>query len=174
MTGPIIVTALFGPEDFAWLDRLRRTHYPPERNRVSAHLTLFRQLPPSLAGELDRRLKAETEAAAPLASLIGPERFDRGVALQVRSEGLTQLRDRLADALFGLLTAQDVDSWRPHVTIQNKAEPAAARVLHTLLLKERWPRPLTIAGLASWRYRNGLWEPMRRYCFNRSGRSLRN
>ncbi|HEU5286581.1 MAG TPA: 2'-5' RNA ligase family protein, partial [Sphingomicrobium sp.] len=39
-SGALIVTAELGAEDFAWLDALRRRHYPPERNRVPAHLTL--------------------------------------------------------------------------------------------------------------------------------------
>ena len=47
--GPIIVTALFGDGDNGWLQELRLAHYPPERNRVPAHLTMFRQLPPSLS-----------------------------------------------------------------------------------------------------------------------------
>ncbi len=33
MAGALIVTAELGPPDLAWLDRLRRTHYPAERNR---------------------------------------------------------------------------------------------------------------------------------------------
>ncbi|RZL99804.1 MAG: 2'-5' RNA ligase family protein, partial [Sphingomonas sp.] len=45
---PIIVTAVFGAEDFAWADGLRRAHFPPDRNIVPAHLTLFHHLAPSL------------------------------------------------------------------------------------------------------------------------------
>ena len=54
--GPIVVTATFGDGDNGWLQQLRRAHYPAERNQVPAHLTLFRQLPPSLEGELATRL----------------------------------------------------------------------------------------------------------------------
>ena len=53
----MIVTATFGDGDNGWLQELRRAHYPPERNRVPAHLTLFRHLPPSVEGELGRRLE---------------------------------------------------------------------------------------------------------------------
>jgi len=41
MAGPLIVTAELAPEDFAWLDALRRHHFPPERNQLRAHLTMF-------------------------------------------------------------------------------------------------------------------------------------
>ena len=55
---PILVTATFAPGDDGWLQELRRTHYPPALNRVPAHLTLLRLLPPSAEGELCRRLAA--------------------------------------------------------------------------------------------------------------------
>ena len=41
---PLIVSALLGGADFAWLDLLRRAHFPPERNVLAAHLAI-----PSLA-----------------------------------------------------------------------------------------------------------------------------
>ena len=54
---PIIVTALMGGADFAWADGLRRAHFPPERNWLPAHITLFHHLPPSLLDEVAARLK---------------------------------------------------------------------------------------------------------------------
>ena len=71
MSHPLIVTALFGPGDDGWLQELRRVHYPPERNRVPAHLTLFRHLPPSLEAELSARLAAVTATPAPPAEISG-------------------------------------------------------------------------------------------------------
>jgi len=56
LNGALIVAAEFAPADFAWLDRLRRAHFPPERNLLPAHLTLFHALPPSAEAELKRRL----------------------------------------------------------------------------------------------------------------------
>ncbi len=57
MTGaPLIVAAIFGAQDHMYLDGLRRTHFPPERNRLAAHLTLFHHLPPGIGPELKRRL----------------------------------------------------------------------------------------------------------------------
>jgi hypothetical protein len=47
---PIIISALLGPEDFGWLNDLRRAHFPPERNQLDAHLTLFHHLPLHRAG----------------------------------------------------------------------------------------------------------------------------
>ena len=169
MTGaaPVIVAAEFGPADFAWLDRLRRTHFPVERNQLPAHLTLFHHLPPSLLPELDARLKAEVRAMArPEASIGEPMLLGRGVALRVRCATLEALRADLADAFAGMLTPQDEAGWRPHVTIQNKVEPAEARRLHIQLADDfRQPRPLVFVGLATHYYRGGPWEPIARYRF---------
>ncbi|QLC24083.1 2'-5' RNA ligase family protein [Parasphingopyxis algicola] len=171
MTGeaaPIIVSALFGAEDFAWLNGLRRRHFPPERNVIDAHLTLFHHLPPSVSQELKDRLNAETRGSSPpRARLSGLMSLGRGVAFRVESPELEAIRDRLADAFTGLLTPQDQQSWRPHVTIQNKVEPAEAKGLLEQLSRDFAPRPLQIAGLASWYYRGGPWEPLSTHKFAR-------
>src|SRR5689334_975212 len=99
MTHPIIVTALFGDGDNGWLQELRRTHYPPERNRVPAHLSLFRHLPPGAERELTERLKAATAAARPPAAIAGVIDLGEGTALRVDSEALEAIRDELAEAL---------------------------------------------------------------------------
>ncbi len=166
---PIIVAAEFGGADFAWLDGLRRAHFPPERNQIAAHLTLFHHLPPSLIGELDARLRAATQRTSPPAATIEEAMLlGRGVALRVRSAALAQIRDQLADAFDGVLTPQDRAGWRPHVTIQNKVDPAVARRLHASLSGDpSIARPLCIAGLAAHFYRGGPWELIARYRFAR-------
>ena len=163
---PIIVTALLGAADFAWLDGLRRTHFPPERNQLAAHLTLFHHLAPGLLDELGRRLAAETRGrAAPPARLAGLMSLGGGVAFRVESQGLADIRERLADAFHGSLTPQDAAGWRAHVTVQNKVTAAAARETLALLSEDFRPRPLAIGGLATWYYRGGPWEPIARYMF---------
>jgi 2'-5' RNA ligase len=130
---PILVTALFGPGDDGWIQELRRIHYPPERNRVPAHLTLFRQLPPSLEGELTRRLARHAAARPPRAAVAGIMDLGEGTALRIESEDLEDVRRDLAEALHGLLTPQDAGPWSPHVTIQNKVEAREARRLQQRL-----------------------------------------
>jgi 2'-5' RNA ligase len=162
---PIIVTAMLGASDFAWADGLRRRHYPPGLNRVPAHITLFHHLPPSAAEELRAQLKAETRARAPAARLAGLRHLGRGVAYQVDSPELEAIRERLADHFAGLLTPQDMAPWRPHITVQNKVEPKAAKALLAELQAAFAPRPLKIASLASWWYRGGPWEPLSEHRF---------
>ena len=91
--GPIIVTALLGDADFAWADGLRRAHFPAERNRVAAHLTLFHHLAPSLGDELARRLVAETrQEPPPPARIAGVMRLAQGTAFRVDSAELEVIR----------------------------------------------------------------------------------
>lgn len=165
MSAPIIVTALLGASDFAWADGLRRAHFPPDRNQVPAHITLFHHLPPGVADELGDRLKAECRGPAPAARLSGLRHLGRGVAYQLDSPDLAAIRDRLADHFAGLLIPQDQAPWRGHITVQNKVEPAAAKALLTELQQGFTPRPLKIAGLASWWYRGGPWEPLSEHRF---------
>ncbi|HEU4810444.1 MAG TPA: hypothetical protein VFS69_07315 [Sphingomicrobium sp.] len=53
----------------------------------------------------------------------------------------------------------------PHVTIQNKAEPKAARKLVRQMRASFEPRPVEISGLELIRYREGEWEPLARFGF---------
>ncbi|KQM27173.1 MULTISPECIES: 2'-5' RNA ligase family protein [unclassified Sphingomonas] len=163
---PIVVTALFGHEDQAWFDRQRRAYFPAERNVLAAHCTMFHHLAPELGPELKQRLNALTRGvAAPVARVGGLMNLGRGVAYRIESPELESVRAELADAFASMLTPQDRAGWRPHVTIQNKVEPAAARALLAELSAGFSPRPLKIAGLASWWYRGGPWEELSRHKF---------
>ncbi|MES2337607.1 MAG: 2'-5' RNA ligase family protein [Pseudomonadota bacterium] len=156
---PLIVTATFGAQDHAYLDGLRRRHFPPERNQLAAHLTLFHHLPPDIGPELKRRLSDLTrDQPPPRAWIGGVMSLGRGVAFRIESPELEDIRADLAAAFASLLIPQDRAGWRPHVTIQNKVQPAAARTLHDQLADTFQRRALTIAGLASWWYRDGPWE----------------
>lgn len=167
---PIILTAMLGDADFRWADGLRRAHFPVERNKVPAHITLFHHLPPSVEVELLGEMRRLVAGKAPLAMLAGVRNLGSGVAYDVDSPGLLALRAAMADRFHGLLTPQDsVTRPRLHITVQNKVEPAAARTLSAALSKDFRSRPLVIAGLAAWRYRGGPWEAIRTARFRGSG-----
>ncbi|NJM07417.1 2'-5' RNA ligase family protein [Candidatus Gracilibacteria bacterium] len=42
---PLILTVLLDEDTFRRFDGLRRTHFPPQRNLIPAHITLFHALP---------------------------------------------------------------------------------------------------------------------------------
>lgn len=165
MAGALIVTAEFAPSDLAWLERLRRAHYPPDRNLVPAHLTIFHALPPSAESEVRGRLGRVVQAPPPRAAIAGLMDLGGGVAFRVVSPDLDRVREGLASGLHGLLGAQDSGGWRPHVTIQNKVAPRIARALKTSLEQGFTPRPLQIIGLGLHRYLGGGWERLALYRF---------
>ena len=157
---PVIVTAMMGAADQRHFDRLRTTHYPPERNHLPAHITLFHQLPPSCRDELNgliRTIAADTPP--PAATVRDLHSLGRGVAFRIESPELLAIRTRIADRLHGALTAQDRGMPRLHITIQNKVAPEEARVLLAALTGEFRPHRLAIIGLAAHLYRGGPWEP---------------
>jgi 2'-5' RNA ligase len=163
--GPLIVAAEFAPPDLAWLDRQRREHYPPERNQLPAHLTMFHLLPPSALAEVKGRLAALARRPPPPATVAGLMNLGRGVAYRIVSPALEQVRGELAKAFHGMLSAQDQAGWRPHVTIQNKVEPRVARTLYQALARDFEPRPLAINALALHEYRGGPWLGLGRWPF---------
>jgi hypothetical protein len=144
---------------------LRRAHYPHERNRVPAHLTIFHALPPSAESELRTRLARLANGPRPKASIEGLMDLGGGIAFRVVSPDLDRIRDGLCDELHGLLGAQDSGGWRPHITIQNKVAPKVARALIRALEQGFAPRPLAISGLGLHRYLGGPWETIATYAF---------
>ncbi|HVM38650.1 MAG TPA: 2'-5' RNA ligase family protein [Sphingomicrobium sp.] len=161
----LIVTAELAPEDFAWLDGLRRRHFPAERNQLGAHLTMFHALPPSAEAEVRHRLSQLASRPAPRAMIAGLMDLGGGVAYRIVSDELDAIRAELGEAMLGTLGAQDSQGWRPHVTVQNKVAPKVARALLAELERGFTPRPLGIAGLGLNRYLGGPWERLAVYRF---------
>ncbi|MDQ3078682.1 MAG: 2'-5' RNA ligase family protein [Pseudomonadota bacterium] len=169
MAGPLIVTAVLGDRDQALFDRLRTTYFPPERNQLAAHLTMFHAIPHMLEAELRHRLAGLTaELSPPRAMLSGLMNLGGGVAFRIASDDLDAIRAELSDAFRGHLTQQDSHGWRPHITVQNKV--TSSNAIATLADLERGfsQRPLVISGLAYHHYEGGPWRLGRRYPFRRT------
>jgi hypothetical protein len=165
---PLIVTLGLDPAAFARLQAERQAHFPPERNQVPAHLTLFHALPGEEAEAVGRALAAEAAAADPLPLLVAALRFTgRGVAYAVESPALLALRSRLARAFAPWLGAQDRQGWRPHVTVQNKVAPEAARATFGTLQARFAPWEARAEALLLWRYLGGPWEAAGAFPFGR-------
>jgi len=166
MAGPLIVTALMGAADQALFDRLRTTYFPPERNQLDAHLTMFHAIPHMLEDELRHRVGIlAAELAPPRATISGLMNLGGGVAYRIVSDDLDAIRAELADAFRGHLTQQDSHGWRPHITIQNKVTSSSAIATLAELEHSFTSRPLAIVGLAYHHYEGGPWRLGRRYPF---------
>jgi 2'-5' RNA ligase len=166
---PLIITLLLDDAAQQRFDRLRAAHFPAERNHLRAHVTLFHALPgdelPAVRAEL------ATAAARPAfaVAVAGVRFLGRGVAFDLASTELAALRSALATRFEPWLTPQDRQWSRPHVTVQNKVEPAVARALHAELsaaLSAAFvPQTVTARGLALWHYEGGPWAPEAEYPF---------
>ncbi|WP_428493014.1 2'-5' RNA ligase family protein [Rhodopila sp.] len=153
---PRILTATLDHAAQARFDALRSAHFPAHRLVIGAHLTLFHALPADLGLDAVAR---EASAGRTLALLVtGVRLLGRGVAFRLESQPLRQVRARLREVWLDRLTAQDRQPWQPHITIQNKVDPADARALRDGLAAAFKPFAVTATGLALWRYRNGPWQ----------------
>ncbi len=156
---PLILTLRFDDASFARLDALRRAHFPPERNHIPAHLTLFHALPGAEEAAVVTAIATACAGTAPFpARVAGLRPLGRGVALEVEAPALRALRSGLATGWAAWLTPQDAGGFRPHVTIQNKVTPEAARDLLATLRAGFEPWEARGEGLLLWRYRGGPWE----------------
>lgn len=159
---PLVVTLALAPDAQERLDALRRRWFPPARNHLGAHVTLFHALPGRGAEQVGRMLRGAADRKRFDVAVSGVRRLGRGVALDLRSPELGALRagllDAALDAFGGDVTAQDRQGLRAHVTVANKLDAPAARQAYEAVLAgfSPWSAPAT--GLALWRYDGGPWE----------------
>lgn len=163
---PLILTLEIDERSQEKFDRLRKLHFPPERNYLSVHLTLFHKLP----GEREPRISADLQRVCRDRELLtltatGIRNLGRGVAYELSSPELAALRRELAKNWEPWLGAQDRQGCKPHVTVQNKVSPERARALHERLLATFSPFEVGGVGLSLWRYLGGPWEPVGTYRF---------
>ncbi len=162
---PLLITAELPPDVLAWADALRREHYPPERNRLRAHVTLFHALPPSAESEV-RHLLADLAKRAPVEARIGGiMNLGRGTALDVDSPEMVDLHDLIGERMHGLLTPQDDRPLRLHITVQNKVQPAIAKALQAELREGLERRSFSFRGFGLYAWEDGLWRVIADYPF---------
>lgn len=144
-SSPFIVTAELPPEIFRWADGLRRTHFPPERNWLQAHVTLFHSFAPSLRGEVLGLLsQIAASHAAPPARIDGLMNLGNGTALAITSPGLLAIRAGIADHFHGALTAQDQ---HPRACTSRSRTRSSQR--RRGRFRQSWPRRWSSAGSSS-------------------------
>lgn len=170
MPEPLIVTLLLDDADQERFDRLRAEHFPPERNVLKAHVTLFHALPGEHLDAVRADLAAAADRPAFDVAVTGVRSLGRGVAYVLASAEVAAVRDGLASGWAPWLTPQDRQRHSPHVTVQNKVEPAVARALHARLRAQFVPYDVRARGLGLWRYLGGPWEPLGEHAFGPADR----
>ncbi len=155
---PLIVTLKVDSATFGRLDALRRAHFPPALNRLSAHLTLFHHLPGERLAEAVADLTEVCRRSPLRLRVAGLRLLGRGVAFDIDGAALVEVRRELARRWGPWLSAQDRQGFRAHVTVQNKVDPADARRLRDELQAGFAPWDATGEALQLWRYLGGPWE----------------
>jgi 2'-5' RNA ligase len=164
VSAPLVLTLALAGEDAERFDRERRAHFPPERNHLRAHVTLFHALPGELEREVLAAVAQEARRPAFEVAVTSVRLLGRGVAYALESADLAAVHRDLLARFSGLLgealTAQDRQPLSPHVTVANKLLPDRARELHDQLVDTFAPWAVRATGLSLWRYLGGPWEPV--------------
>jgi 2'-5' RNA ligase len=164
---PLILTLTLDEASQAFFDDLRRQHFPAKINYLSAHLTLFHALPGDEQATIAADLAAEAAAqSGPLPlQATGVKFMGRGVMYTLDNPTLPALHKRLQRQWQPWLSPQDQQGLRPHITVQNKVDPAVARRLHEELAASFQPFEALGTGLALWAYQGGPWELLQQFPF---------
>lgn len=157
---PLVLTLALDPGAQQRFDDEREAYFPAGRTAVGAHVTLFHAVP----GRLESVVRAD------LAQVCLRESFSvdvpevmplgRGAAYRLSAPELSDVHAQLRKRWYADLTAQDRQGFRPHVTVQNKADVDTAR--RTVLRLQTQFRPFQVGatGLRLWRYDGGPWTPL--------------
>jgi len=162
----LILTLKLDQTTFEQVNTLRQQYFPPARNIVPAHITLFHALPGDHKGTIAQHLQTQC-AQIPAIDLHLPTlRFlGNGVAIEVEAPALVELRQSFAQTWSDWLTAQDQQKYRPHITLQNKVAAATARQTYEELTQQWQPTRGNAEGVLLWYYRNGPWELAHEFSF---------
>ena len=130
-------------------------------------MTLFHALPGAQEALVRDTLASLTARTQKLPLRLGALRFlGRGVAIEVESAPLIEVRAGLRRVFGAFLTAQDAQGWKhPHVTVQNKVTAPVARQTFERLNREWEGWDGQGEGLLLWYYRGGPWEAAGDYPF---------
>jgi 2'-5' RNA ligase len=163
---PLILTLSLDERSFAFFDEKRRRYFPPDRNFIPAHLTLFHHLPGEHLDNIQQLVEQRCSALScfPL-EVTGLRSLGRGIAYALQSDKLRDLRNALVKEWAQWLTPQDRQKHQPHITVQNNVGPQKARALMMELSGAFLPFEAQAIGLDLWWYRGGPWEHVRTFLF---------
>lgn len=165
-SAPLILTLTLDTASQQYFNKLRQQHFPPTRNFLAAHVTLFHHLPGAEYAAIAEHLARVAAAQVPITLAVTGLRFlGRGVAYNLENAELRGLHRALQTHWQAHLTPQDQQKLNPHVTVQNKVDPAIARALYAELAASFAPFEATGTGLQLWAYRGGPWEALQTFAF---------
>jgi 2'-5' RNA ligase len=156
---PLIVTAHVVDADLAPFAALRAQHFPPDRNFLHAHVTMFHRLPGEHIDAITDVLRMVAASTRQIETTVnGVRHLGFGVAFTIDSAELQATRGQLKSNFSHWLNPQDTQPWRPHITVQNKVSKTAADTLFHELKHDFEPSRLRVVGFDLWAYLGGPWR----------------
>jgi 2'-5' RNA ligase len=161
-----VLTLEMDGDSFGRFNALRQAHYPPERNLVPAHVTLFRKLPDERSREIKELLTLVASRQKPFSVGVREvKEMERGVAIFLDAPQLYALHAMLADEWEPWLDDHERFDFQPHVTIAANVAPGDARRIRNDIAATFRPPRMQGIGLHLWRYRDGPWQHERLFPF---------
>lgn len=155
---PLILTLKINHEAQELFNYLRKKHFPAEKNYLDAHLTLFHHLPANEPAIMDD-IRSVCRTNKPLAIQVSHvASIGNGVAYKCESVALQRLHKSLQNKWEQWLIPQDTQTLWPHITVQNKVSPNAAKQLLQQLSVVFEPFEIYGTGLNLWEYNDGPWK----------------
>ncbi|MBB3969122.1 2'-5' RNA ligase family protein [Mucilaginibacter phyllosphaerae] len=164
-TNPLLLTLNIDTDAQQFFNDLRKQYFPADRNFLDAHLMLFHQLPPhepKIMEDIETIVQKHQNISLQVSGLSS---IGNGVAYKIESGPLQQLHKQLQVLWAQWLIPQDKNKLWPHITIQNKVKPDAAKALLNHLSAGFIPFAMQGTGLSLWEYQGGPWQFVQEFNF---------
>lgn len=120
---------------------------------------MFHRLPGEYEARIGDALYGAIERVSTVtAEVSGVRHLGAGVAFVIACPALEAIRGALKSAFVSWLGSQDMQTWRPHITVQNQVARAKADELYRDLHALFEPWSIGIVGLDLWAYLDGPWQ----------------
>jgi hypothetical protein len=164
---PLILTLQLNEEAFHFFNSRRQIYFPPERNFLSAHLTLFHHLPLDKAFIEKEIINYTSSQETLLLNVTDVVSIGKGVAYKIECLPLQKLHKALQEDWQPWLTPQDKQKLWPHITVQNKVTPPVANKTLEEVKASFKPFIAHGIGFSLWSYEGGPWKFIRHFPFKR-------
>ncbi len=161
----VLVTLSLDPESQNFFQRLRDQYFPPDRNIVPAHVTLFHKLPESSGEKIKADIQTVVQRPAFDLHVTSIMNTGSGVSYKLESPEFCDLHKQLRNQWLQWLTPQDRQGFRPHIVVQNKVSVETAKRTYEVLQGQFQTFTARSADIILWRYLGGPWEELESFRF---------
>lgn len=120
---------------------------------------MFHRLPGEHLARIEEKLHSNAQGAKVIvADVSSVMHLGAGVAFSITSPALLDLRAVMKTEFRSWLGQQDVQPWRPHITVQNKSSKTKADELYRTLDQTFQSHSINLTGVDLWEYLGGPWR----------------